>query len=456
MSDTALDLILQNRDRLFAKPGHPYWEVFWNGYDTPADRCPTWGIWDNPIDDDGMAIFAAGGGYLLNTPPGMMTVDRSDPAWRDYPVGSVVSKRDEFLRPEDGFTIEVRVKLHKPTAENGFQIYYRDLNGTCYGLHLSPDKVRGGGYGTRSGPVIEIPFGTMDAFHTYRMVVPPNSRTWKAYINGKFVFQAEANDFRVTSLHIDDVYPTVIVGGEKGNNTTHFTIDYIGYRRGTFPPGPVVPLPRTRKPHPLPPPLPREQWFSWNDAVVHCYPSHIPRPILPFVFKSARPAYNTYVASLDPPVKSKGDYTVEWTVMVESDCEPRGFSSYIRDGMGTLGILWSPDKVELSLGVKNVGWYKDIPIGIRRVPMVTTDRPHKYRIVRPANSLYAHLYIDDKPIPSLYDQHLDASIGQLFDAPMPSLLWGDTLNNWGKGHVTIHGLRWSNTAFAPGINHGMA
>jgi hypothetical protein len=199
----------------------------------------------------------------------------------------------------------------------------------------------------------------------------------------------------------------------------------------------------------MPPPLPRERWRGWNDAVVHCYPGHLERPVLPFIFKSARPAYNTYLASLDPPVVNKGDYTVEWDLTVDAECEPRGFSSYIRDGMGTLGILWSPDKVELSVGVKNVGYYKDIPIGIRRFNLDATQR-HTYRIVRPANSFYAHLYIDCNPTPALYDQHLDASMGHFFDAGPPSLLWGDTLNNWGKGHVTIHDLRWSNSAFAPG------
>jgi hypothetical protein len=439
-----------NRALLFSRTWGD-WEIYYNGYDTPADRCPTWAIWDNPIDDDGPQIYECGGGFRLNTPaPGILSIDRSvpDPLERDRGLGSVISRRDEYLKPADGLTLDFRVRVRPPTEPSGVVAYYRNADSTCYGLHLAQDAIRGGGYGRWEHQHPPKPFNTTDAFHTYRMVVHGAGPELSCYIDGKYAFDAKANIFRVTSLPEHDKYPTIIIGGEKGNKTTSYELDFVRYRRGVFAPGQEKGVPvLARTPHPMPLAPPRE--CCWNDAAVHCYPGHLERPVLPFVFQSARPAYNTYVASLDPPVTDKGDYTVEWDLTVDAECEPRGFSSYIRDGMGTLGILWSPDKVELAVGVKNVGYYKDIPIGIRRFNLDATQR-HKYRIVRPANSFYAHLYIDGNPTPALYDQHLDASMGNFFDAGPPSLLWGDTLNNWGKGYVTIHDLRWSNSAFAPG------
>jgi hypothetical protein len=448
-----LRLLDEHRRKLFATTAvGGRWEVYYSGYDSGMDRCLAHQIWDNGIDDDGIRMLSAGGGYRLNTPePGLLTVDRSfpDPLGREKGLGSVLSRRDEVLRPEDGFTGEARLQLHAPSGEDAVQLYYRDARGWCFGLHLSPDKVRGGGYGTRSGVVQERAFDTTSAFHTYRMVVQPNATRWSLYIDGKFVFEAEATPYRVTSLHIEDKHPTVIVGGEKGSKTTHLTLDYVGYRRGAYAPGVAMPPALPRFPHPLPAPLPRERWQSWRDATVQRFPTHAPEPALPFVFQSAKPAYNTYAATLAPAV-NKGDYTVEFALTVDKACEPRGFSGYVRDLMGTWGILWSPDKVELTVGAKHVGWYKDVAIGIRRVMMNTTDRAHKYRVVRPAGSMYCHLYIDDNPVPALYDQHLDASCSDKFlGVPTPALVWGDTLNNWGKGHVTIHDIRWTDTAYAP-------
>jgi hypothetical protein len=442
-----------DRAKSFATTWGP-WAVAWDGRNSPAD-VPPHAVADNCCDDDGVDVLNSGGGFRFGGTELGLSVNRShpDPQGRTHPVGSVISKRDEYLKPEDGLTLQVRVQVLPPTridpdnGHAGFVIYYRNGAGTVYGLHIATDAVRGGGYGRweHQGPA--RPFNATDGIHIYQMVIPGAGPEWSCYLDGKHAFDAVGNSYQVTSLHADDKHPTIIIGGEKGNRTTRYERMTYRYTPGAYPPRSVMPAPPVRKPPPLPPPPPRE--CCWNDAVVHCYPAHLERPVLPFVFKSARPAYNTYLTSLNPPVTNKGDYTVGWDLTVDAECEPRGFSSYIRDGMGTLGILWSPDKVELSVGVKNVGYYTDIPIGIRRFNLDATQR-HTYRIVRPANSFYAHLYIDGNPTPALYDQHLDASMGNFFDAGPPSLLWGDTLNNWGRGYVTIHDLRWSNSAFAPG------
>jgi hypothetical protein len=437
------------------------WEWQWGGYDSPADRVPTWAIADNGMDDDGPDVLAAGGGFRLNNDDGPgLAVDRShpDPQGRTHPVGSVISRRDEYLRPEEGLTLEVSVRIRPPTQVSpetghaGFVILYRRSDGACFGIHLDQSAVRGGGYGrwVNQGPTKA--FKTTDKVHKYRMAIKGIGLNWSCYIDGVHAFDAVANTYRVTSLRAEDKFPTIIIGGEKGNRTTSYTRMRARYRRGAFAPGAEIGVPHLpRVPHPLPI-IP--QWRELVAAKVFHYPPSRPLSPLPTEWISAKPeSYRTTAVSLAPPCTDKGDLTVEWTLAVHPDCEWRGYLALLRDGMGSWSIYWSPDRVELGVGLKHTGWegYHDVPIGIRPVYLNALNE-HIYRFVRPANSYYAHLYIDDNQVPALFDQRGDASQGGLLDAAPPALRMGDTGNNFGKGRVMLKRLRWSNPAHAPGGN----
>lgn len=116
-------------------------------------------------------------------------------------------------------------------------------------------------------------------------------------------------------------------------------------------------------------------------------------------------------------------------------------------------LVFSKDKVELPLGIKNVG-YKDI--GYQAAKMNTTNQFHTYRIVRQAQQMYSHLYIDNNPVPILFDQHLEATGGVAISEQASAIEFGHMFNpGIGKGHVLIDYIRWSPTAFAPGVywNH---
>jgi hypothetical protein len=196
-----------------------------------------------------------------------------------------------------------------------------------------------------------------------------------------------------------------------------------------------------------------ENWTTFPSATlgtsISWWPlGELPPTTGPYEFISGTTRRRT--AAIGTGLPNKGAITIEARIKV-MHMDERGFSMYLRDHMGTLGFLLSPDKVELAVGIKNTGYYRDIPIGMRRALLDTTDDYHIYRIVRPANSYYAYLYIDNNPIPSLYDQHLDASQSGLLGQPPPTIEFGDTLNNWGKAHVMIDYIRWTYTAYAPKV-----
>ncbi|HEY5924765.1 MAG TPA: hypothetical protein VIV11_23960 [Kofleriaceae bacterium] len=461
------------------------WEIWYNGYDSPADRVRTAFVWDNPIDDDGVPDYPLRRGFQLNTiiengvfkpAPGYLSINRNTECTTILPtelmspckpLGSVISRRDEVLRKSDGFTLELGVKIHPPTAplglnDNSFNAYYRMDDGTVIGLFLSQTELGAGGYSQHRlgfAPGNKIPFDTTKAYNIYRLVQQPGSNTFAVYVNGVHKLNAVGSSalIPVTSVRSDDKFPMVIIGGEKGSTTTAFTLDFVRYRRGAFAPGAPMTPARTRTPPKLPPPLPtgaHETWKSFPSATlgpaISWWPITEQAPTTrPYEFSSLKPARRT--AAIGTGLPNKGAITIEARIKVMPDSEHRGFSLYLRDHMGTLGFLLSPDKAELAVGIKNVGFYKDIPIGMRKALVDTTDGYHTYRIVRPANSFYAYLYIDNDPIPALYDQHLDASQSGFFGQAAPAIVFGDTLNNWGKAHVMIDYIRWTYTAYAPPV-----
>jgi len=333
----------------------------------------------------------------------------------------------------------------------GYAIYYERDDGYVFGIGLGPDKIVAGGpnpwiRGRTSG---QAAFNTMDRHHLYRMMIRGASTRFSVFADNRHLFDATA--VRAHLASIARGWPTVVFGGERGNKTTHYELDLVRYRRGGYAPGERMPVPKPRKPPPLPPNLrspEQERWTELTDPI--SFPAS--RPSSMFEFKSAKPLYNRTHATTLAPCEDKGDVTVEWVMTVHPDNDWRGYATYIRDGIGTVGMLLSPDRVELTVGIKHVGWkpYWNVPIGIRSYKIdATVERV--YRLVRCAGEFYWHLYVDDDPLPAIPDHHVDASVGGLLRLSPPTLQAGDTGNNFGRGHVSIKRLRWSPTAYAPGV-----
>ncbi|MBI5532592.1 MAG: hypothetical protein HY898_07750 [Deltaproteobacteria bacterium] len=452
------------------------WEVEYDGTGAPTDNVPMAFAWDNPIDDDGLGVYAAGRGFRFDTPSvGFLTVDRhADPA--DWGKGSVISRRDEFLDSSYGLTLEFRAAIFPDSGiydgvdHDAFRVHYQMENGVVLGLFLSPTAIKAGGYVL---PTASVAFDTT-AFNTYRIVQDPGSSHFSVYVNDVTtpILEGDGTDQYPVSSVVDHEHPTIIIGGE-GVYRAHFTLDYVRYRRGAYPPGSSIPPPLTRSPSPLPPPLPACTSVEFhpgfdgtllpNDpgSVVEGYQSAPPSgwKLLPggiVELNELPPSGNVQTAyvSAIPNVQGKGDITIEARIRVMPDSQPRGFSIVLSDDMGTVTLFLSPDRAELALGIKNVG-LRDI--GIQAAPMVTTDQFHLYRLVRPANQLYAHLYIDDDPVPRIVDQHGDASmrLGLLPSPTTAYLEFGHMFNPESApgvpllGHVQIDFIRWSPTAYGP-------
>jgi hypothetical protein len=452
------------------------WEVFYDGTGTAVDGVPMSHAWDNPVDDDGLEYHNAGHGFRFDTPsPGFLTVDRLfdyDPSLQCEgsqctPKGSVISKRDEFLRRDAGFTLEYRVKLFPDSHYRAFNAYYGmerespQNAGTVIGIFLSPGALEAGGFrtpnATRPDPL------DATSFNTFRIVQQPGQSDFNVYVNNSPVpLHAIGNSSPVSSLaNHDDPY--VIIGGESADKDelAHFTLDYVGYRRGAYPPGASMPAPRIRMPSPLPPSLPAQVQENFHPGLDGTFlPEVIQTGVPPPVFGRHVGTANGLTllsgGTLDhnasetieikpvPGLVNKGDVTIEARIKVMSGSQSRSFSIIHSDHMGTVRLVFSPDKVETALGEKNFG-YRDI--GYQAKAMDTTDDFHVYRLVRQARQMYWHLYVDNSPVPAIVDQHVDGSTrGELFIGMGHAHRSGDNEN---EGRVLIDYVRWAPSAYAP-------
>jgi hypothetical protein len=457
------------------------WEVWYDGAGTPADAVPMAFVWDNPIDDDGLAEYQNGFGFRFDTlgdsaNPGFVTIDRATNETQRH-KGASFHRRDEFLRRAFGFTLEFRAKLflnsgyypETNTYEDSFNAYYQMEDGTTIGLFLTPYTLKAGGYNApRLGSVPTVNMDTT-VFNTYRIVQYPGSSHFYVYVNDnpQPILEADGNQYPIGSwTNHDD--PIVIVGGESVSRS-HFTLDYVRYRRGAYPPGAAMSAPLSRSPSALPEPLPStmtEGWvanagaFSAQGFAYDAYGifhSLSGSPLSGCTQGWTQESNGTlgYHGNSEtcmirqvPGLVGKGDVTIEARLKVLPTSQPRGFSFSLSDQMGTVSVMFSPTKVETGLGFKNVGW-RDI--GIQAAPMNTTDDFHVYRLVRRAHQLYAHLYVDDNPIPAIFDQHIEASTN-MTETPTGVYLGFGAVHRPGptlQGEVQIDYIRWAPTAFAP-------
>ncbi|MBY0314486.1 MAG: hypothetical protein K2Q26_03135 [Bdellovibrionales bacterium] len=450
------------------------WESWYDGVDTAADHATSPYIWDVPIDDDSLEDYEAGRGFRFNTPSqGFLTIDRATNPL-DWHKGGALWRRDEFLRMETGLTFEFRMKLQPNSGLNNggydaFNFYYVMNDGSVIGLFISPGIIKAGGYGF---PEVSAPLDTVGDFNTYRVVQLPGEARFHVYVNDSAtpILTASGNArFRPNTLSNQD-YPIFILGGESAYRV-HFILDYARYRRGAYPPGSSFPMAERRAPVLLPTPLPPDKSENFIPAGFDAV-QFVKDPYGIFgsfsseaggcqreawtisadkkmVYNAVNGSPATCLLRSVPSLIGRGDVTLEVRLKVMKDSENRGFSIFHIDETGTMGMVFSPGRVELPLGIKNVG-YRDV--GYQSATIDATNGYHIYRLVRAAGQLYAHLYIDNNPVPILYDQHLEATGGMALNQEVAAIEFGHMLNpGRGRGHVLIDYIRWAPTAYAPPV-----
>lgn len=489
-------------------PTHPYWEVFWDGEDTPADNVPGPFMWDNPIDDDWYEPLVSGYDYYwvpfrLNTyyttaSRGFMTVDRTFAIGSNQKTGSIF-RRDEYLDPEFthalyGVTIELRVKLLSTSGKGAFFINYVGRDCTA-SVALSGS--------TADSPVGEISSGSVYGNHTnakafdtttdmvtLRLVRNPGVPTFDVYLvayadknaNKPITFQkiheaACLSEYKVgSSFWVHFPYIQIGDNSNESHSNAAFIIDYARYRRDAVHPNEILPSVHPRTPVPLPESGTDEHLFTsgylgvysggyfgeglpWTDANASVMGKIQPRgTVSTFSQQSdgimrllAGPEKKNSVdiEVLHPKgIVDGGAWTMEVRAKVHSTSGERGFRMAYMDTYGAITLFLSPGKVETALGTK--------PAGFLSYTMDTTDRFHIYRLVRKAGDIYAQLYIDNDPIPKIVDQHLSAESENAGRNPS---LWFGTVEIfpqatgwprlWTHGDIDVDYVRWHGYAIAP-------
>jgi hypothetical protein len=256
------------------------------------------------------------------------------------------------------------------------------------------------------------------------------------------------------------MFPYVLFGDNSNerDSRAHYVLDYFAYRRGAFPPGVALSALPIRTPPPLPMPASMgEEFYSGFDGIF--LPTvggtysvqgslggwkQLDGGIVEFINS---PATRPGVTIDDvPSLINKNGYTVEARVKVEADSQDQGFSLTMLDEMGSATLTWSTNRLEAALGLKKAG--------ILAVPMDTTNDFHTYRLVRPANSLYVYVYVDNDPVPVIVDYHLDGST-EVHGFPVkPFMNFGYTGHPGVgvDGHVLIDYIRWHDGASAPPLS----
>lgn len=462
---------------------HTLWEVSWNGGAHPAYfNTPYHLWWDNPHDDDYDDDPSQGGNcrFRFNDPSGgFMTVDRiksptgelckarpgSALTGRNYT--GAINRRDEYLDGvgSSGLTIELRVQItdHGLSVQNdAFQTYFIGPNGNV-SMFLSPDCIKLGqvrrmpqslrGCGGNNGAYSAVSYAATN-MTTYRIVISsiPSGGSVapvSVYVNGSstpiissttstipFVTTYEPG---VTPAVGDTQYefPTIIVGdisvstaaavAADEDYSTAYTLDYINYSRGTFPPGTPIQLPsdnsgplRTRVAPPLPSSIAltgADQGIEFdagtllsdsigNDANGPIIPlatgnlnsvhSITPNGHLLIPQGNGSVRYNSLPDGNGGHILGNDHWTLEMRAKLFSDSDSEAFALNIWDHIGSTTMILSPNDVRMALGNKILG--KTYALN-----MDTTDDFHIYRMVRKKNDPYVYLYIDNNPIPAIAD-----------------------------------------------------
>lgn len=466
-----LRLAEARRNITWAKRQDPagYWDIAYEADGNPSDPARSPYLWDNPMDDD---WADPNYGFHWNTPsPGFLTVDRTKNASNPGQTGNIW-RRDEFIDPKYGFTMELRVQILRQSLPNSFFIQFVNQVGVLSVL-LSPNKIIGGSTVNAAvqGKQFEFDFDTTD-FHTYRITVTPNSTEFKLFVDGVLKGRGTMGPtYKVGVLPYVD-FPYVLIGDNSNHPSLNaaYVLDYVRYRRGRIEPGEPFSLANRREP-PSTLPLPDKRTMGFYEAlratgIPDQDPGGVPGPnnstcYEKFCLRGARDTWKivnepsaqngkaveidgrsgrstlSYLSSA-PELINKGDLTVEFRIKMFSDADERSFTLHYMDQLGSVSVVLSPKAVEASQGLK--------PTGIQKYQIDLTDRFHTLRIVRKAGELYAQVYLNDNIVPIIADEHLDGTTGS-----QPSIQFGATgfPERGRKAHILLDYIRWKAEASAP-------
>ena len=421
------------------------WDVSYNGVDSAADNVPNYLRWDSAIDDD---WNQPNDSFKLNTPtPGYMSVDRvTNPVDADK-TGNIWI-RDPILSNADGFTMDVDVEIEPNSEQNAFSMTYLD-NAGSFGVQLSPDSIKVGGLAPND-PGNTVTFNTTGSFHDYWIEQLPNSHTVLVYVDGSTVpiDIGQGNTNYAVGSNVDLQYPRVLIGDNSNDPSINadYILHYVDYRRGASAPGQVAPTFPARVLPPAPTPAVNETWTLG-------YPGTSGRPansgwtLAGGEYWTAQPDGSTRLDGYANAVMNNPSgwtnmtpVTVEARIKVLPDSQEQGFDLVVNDTLGDMALVLSPDKVTFEEAYSFVGQAS--------ISMDTTDAYHTYRITRGADGLYWDLYIDNKPVAAVADQH---SGGELIST---SRIWFGDIDFPIPGNtpdVDIDYIQWHEGANAPPV-----
>ncbi len=455
------------------------WHNVFDGSDTPSDNVPNPFRWDIGGPDDwnymantGKPLFSAS--QRLNYPSrGFMDVDTYDVGYRaiDKLETGNFWIRDPLLDSavDKGMTVEMRVKLYEQTDKDGFIVSFVGEKGRAqWRVSLTPTwNSRIGtvrvGTGDVDDNVFTRDFGGGSKFHTIRITQSNKQGSayrMHVYIDGVEAGYAMAPTQNSLSQELQTYYkyPQLLIGDASNapDKNAAYVIDYVKYRLGSFAPSQRL-TPVQQKPTipSLPISASISEAFSgminsvqgfngalyggqgvvagslpnttlWNDASSHMVCS---------------PSGTTGTSGITLEVKAR----------VKPNSDSNAWVVSYLSQFGTVTLSLSPDGITMSSGTLGVGFdtYKtDL-----------TDKFHKIRLVLPKESIYAYVYLDDNPIPVIYDYHIGGDVAPYvcgFDGSKlySRLFFGSNLGfpvPNAKPDVEVEYVRWNGTPRAPYI-----
>jgi len=444
------------------------WEVLFDGTGMPGDNVPSHLAWDNPVDDDwDDNARVRTESIMFNSPStGFMTIDRVSNLLDRKKTGHI-RRTDEFLTDAAGLTMEFRMKVLPQSTTDGISAQFANDKHSI-ALYLSPNQLKLAPITPLGSAGVSIPFNTTKDFHTYRLVKYPNSSQVRLYVDNATspILTADAATTNTTGPKaVLADFPYVLIGdGSPGNGVIYdgaYTLDYARYRRGAFLPGSALTA-ILRTPPALPAPVTGTETF--HEGVTGSALPTVP----PFERRGSASAWSLlddgtmslkteagktadYLIKAPKALTSKGPMTLEMRFKMLPDAGHRGFSLQLLDELGTVAVSLSKDRVESHLGTK--------PAAYQTHMTDLTDGFHTLRLVRPANSNYAYVYLDNDPIPVLVDQKIDAT--RLLPPNVPRIRFGtyhDPRNNAPEAQhgtdIVIDYIRWRADAAAPPVLSG--
>lgn len=429
-------------------PDNEPWEVQYTGLDSAADNVANWLRWDSPIDDDWNQSPSS---YQLNTPsPGFMSVDRVTNVADQIKTGNIWI-RDPILSHAAGVTMEVRVLIKPNSNTDAYSITYLD-NGTSFGVHLSPNRIKAGDLAAGGGGTT-VAFNTTDAYHLYRIVHPANSQSIAVHVdnNPTPILTGTGNTNYITGSSAYLLYPRILIGDNENNTSynANYTLDFARYRRGATAPGQTPPTFPARVLPALPSPAPPgETWTMGYDGTG--------TPATQGWIEAGgsnwfqQPGGVMELNGLSGPANARKDTLAGWSnragltlearIRVMPDSQEHAFNLVANDQVGATALVLSPGKAGLM--------HAYLPVGMAVKTFDTTSDFHTYRLTRDPDGIYWHLYIDNNPAGAILYQHAEGDL-----IPFSRLWFGDIgfptpANNC---HVLIDYIRYHEGANAPPV-----